>query len=120
MSPNGDWRAKTACAVPGFSAHCLFSDLLSVFESEGEKYMRLRSIIALVILLSSASIVSAQTVRLRGTVLDPSGAVLPGAHLKAAHGARVVGEGKSDATGNFSFDIPVGDYKLDISAAEFT
>src|SRR2546423_962880 len=81
--------------------------------------MKLWSIIALSVLLLSASVVNAQTIRLRGTVLDPSGAVIPGADLKVSQGNRVVGEGKSDATGNFAFDVPAGDYKVDISAEDF-
>jgi len=81
--------------------------------------MKFWGILALAFLLLSASVVNAQTVRLRGTVLDPSGAVIPGADLKVSQGNQVTGEGKSDATGNFSFDVPAGDYKLDISAAAF-
>src|SRR5438034_960851 len=81
--------------------------------------MKLWGVIALAILLLSVSVVNAQTIRLRGTVLDPSGAVIPGADVKVSQGNRVVGEGKSDATGNFSFDVPAGEYKVEISAAEF-
>ena len=66
-------------------------------------------IIALAVLLLSASVVNAQTVRLRGTVLDPSGAVIPGAAVKVSQGNRVIMEGQSDSTGNFSFDLAVGD-----------
>src|SRR2546427_1323451 len=76
-------------------------------------------VIALAILLLSVSVVNAQTIRLRGTILDPSGAVIPGADVKVSQGNKVIGEGKSDATGNFSFDVPAGEYKVEISAAEF-
>jgi hypothetical protein len=81
--------------------------------------MKVWGFIALVILLLSASIVNAQTLRLRGTVLDPSGAVIPGADVRVSQGNRVIGEGKSDATGNFSFDVPAGEYRVEASAPEF-
>src|SRR5437763_12929547 len=76
-------------------------------------------VIALAILLLSVSVVDAQTIRLRGTVLDPSGAVIPGADFKVSQGNKIVGEGKSDATGNFSLDVPAGEYRVEISAEEF-
>src|SRR5262245_9244710 len=75
--------------------------------------------IALAIILLSASIATAQTIRLRGTVLDPSGAVIPEADIKLTQGNRDVSEKKSDATGNFSFDVPAGEYRVEISAPNF-
>ena len=81
--------------------------------------MKLSSIIALAILMLSASTVIAQSVRLRGTVLDPSGAVIPGAGLRVLQGSRVAGEGKTDGTGNFSFDLAPGEYRLEITAPDF-
>src|SRR5262245_46598109 len=74
-------------------------------------------VLAIVFLVPS--VVHAQTVLLRGTILDPSGAVIPGADLKASQAGKVVAERKSDATGNFSFDLPAGDYRLEVSAPEF-
>ncbi len=81
--------------------------------------MKLWSIIALAVLLLSASVVHAQTVRLRGTVLDPSGAVIPGAAVKVSQGNRVIMEGQSDSTGNFSFDLAVGEYRVEVTVPEF-
>src|SRR5262249_5337278 len=81
--------------------------------------MKLCRVIALIVLSLSASVLSAQTARLRGTVLDPSGAVIPEAEVKISQGTRSVAEAKSDATGNFSFDLAAGEYRLEISAAEF-
>src|SRR6266478_4515179 len=75
--------------------------------------------IVLFLLLGTVSTVNAQTILLRGTVLDPSGAVIPGADLKLFQGNRLVGERKTDATGNFSFDVTAGDYRLEVSAPEF-
>src|SRR5215471_7359185 len=77
------------------------------------------AIIGLLILFATASATYAQTVLLRGTILDPSGAVIPGADVKVSQGDRVAGQGKSDTTGNFSFDLTAGDYKLEVSAQDF-
>src|SRR5262245_14632577 len=81
--------------------------------------MKRWGIVALAVFLLSVSVVAAQAVRLRGTVLDPSGAVIPEADIKISQGNRDVAEAKSDATGNFSFDLPSGEYRLAISAADF-
>src|SRR2546428_12177729 len=81
--------------------------------------MKLWKVIALALLLLSASVVNAQTARLRGTVLDPSGAVIPGADLKVSQGSRLIAEGKTDATGNFGIDVAAGEYRVEISAPEF-
>src|SRR5262247_3257654 len=81
--------------------------------------MKLWNVLALTIFLLSASVVNAQAVRLRGTVLDPSGAVIPEADVKISQGNRVVIEGKSDSTGNFSFELSVGEYRVETSAAAF-
>jgi hypothetical protein len=71
------------------------------------------------ILLGWVFTANAQTVLLRGTILDPSGAVVPGADIKVSQTDRVVGQRKSDATGNFSFDLTAGDYKLEVSVEGF-
>ena len=81
--------------------------------------MKRWSVIALAIVLLSAMVASAQTNRLRGTILDPSGAVIPEADIKLTQGSRSVVEGKSDATGNFSFDVPAGEYRIEVSAPDF-
>ena len=81
--------------------------------------MKLCGITVLAIVFLCASIASAQTVLLRGTILDPSGAVIPGADLRVFQAGKVVGERKSDTTGNFSFDLPAGEYRLEVSAPEF-
>src|SRR4030095_12135195 len=81
--------------------------------------MKRWGLVALTIFLISASVAAAQTVWLRGTGLDPSGAVIPQAAIKVSQGNRDVAEAKSDATGNFSFDLPGGEYRLTISATDF-
>src|SRR5262249_8576426 len=81
--------------------------------------MNLNLVIVFAVLFFSESVAAAQTVLLRGTILDPSGAVIPEADVKVARGGSVAGERKSDSTGNFSFDLPAGDYRLEVSAAGF-
>jgi hypothetical protein len=81
--------------------------------------MKLCGITALAVLCLSASVASAQTVLLRGTILDPSGAVIPEADIRVSQGGKVAGERKADTTGNFSFDLPAGDYRLEVSAPDF-
>jgi hypothetical protein len=81
--------------------------------------MKISRAVALAVLILSASLVNAQAVRLRGTVLDPSGAVIPAVDLKLSQGANTVAEGKTDATGDFSFDVAPGEYRLEVSAAGF-
>ncbi len=81
--------------------------------------MKVTRIAAFAAVLLSVSIVFAQAAMMRGTVLDPSGAVIPGADLKLSQGSNVVAQTKTDATGNFSFNVPAGDYRLETSLDGF-
>jgi len=76
-------------------------------------------VVILAVLFFSESLAAAQTVLLRGTILDPSGAVIPDADVRVSQSGRVAGQRKSDSTGNFAFDLPAGDYRLQVSAADF-
>src|SRR6266481_5225105 len=66
---------------------------------------------------------NAQTFRgaINGTVTDPSGAVVPGAHIKATNKATSIDySSESTSDGNFVFqDLPVGTYKVTAIAAGF-
>jgi hypothetical protein len=66
---------------------------------------------------------NAQTFRgaINGTVTDPSGAVVPGAHVKATNKATSIDyASESTSDGNFVFqDLPVGTYKVTVMAAGF-
>src|SRR5438093_3721473 len=83
--------------------------------------MKLWSVMALAVFVLSASVVNAQTqtAQVRGTVLDPSGARIPGVDVKLSQGSTLVAEGKSDATGNFSLAVAAGEYRLEISTPDF-
>src|SRR6266852_5263056 len=66
---------------------------------------------------------NAQTFRgaINGTVTDPSGAVVPGAHVKATNKATSIDyTSESTSDGNFVFqDLPVGTYKVTVIVAGF-
>jgi hypothetical protein len=80
----------------------------------------------LVVLLSVLFLVvpaNAQTFRgaINGTVTDPSGAVVPGAQIKATNKATSIDyASESTSDGHFAFqDLPVGTYKVSITANGF-
>jgi carboxypeptidase family protein/TonB-dependent receptor-like protein len=66
---------------------------------------------------------NAQTFRgaINGTVTDPSGAVVPAAHVKATNNATSIEYAtESTSDGQFAFqDLPVGTYKVTVTAAGF-
>src|SRR2546429_1386033 len=66
---------------------------------------------------------NAQTFRgaINGTVTDPSGASVPGAHIRATNKATSIDySSESTSDGNFVFqDLPVGAYKVSITASGF-
>jgi hypothetical protein len=78
-------------------------------------------VILLVLLLVVPA--NAQTFRgaINGTVTDPSGAVVPGAHVKARNKATSIEYNlESTSDGQFAFqDLPVGTYKVSIAASGF-
>ena len=76
----------------------------------------------LVTLLSAVSMEAgqaAQSPRLRGTIKDPSGAVMPGVDVSALQAGRVVKAGKTDAEGEFSLDLAAGQYQFAVTAPDF-
>src|SRR5262245_11221696 len=62
---------------------------------------------------------AAQTSKLAGRVLDPSGAVMLGVDIKLFQGATLVKEGKTDERGTFSLEVPPGQYRVEVSAPDF-
>ena len=66
---------------------------------------------------------NAQTFRgaINGTVTDPSGAVVPAAHVKATNKATAIDYAtETTSDGQFAFqDLPVGAYKVSVTAAGF-
>jgi Carboxypeptidase regulatory-like domain len=82
---------------------------------------RVLASLALLILLGATGF--AQTFRgaINGTVTDPSGALVAGAKVKATNSATGVPlETVTTSGGEFAFqDLPLGNYKIDVSAAGF-
>src|SRR5215472_16343435 len=82
-----------------------------------------RSLLVLLVLLGIAVAAHAQTFRgeINGTVTDPSGAVVPNAKVKATEvGTSIDHNTVTTGDGQFAFqDIPVGTYKVSVSAAGF-
>jgi hypothetical protein len=80
-------------------------------------------LIALFLVLVFVLPANAQTFRgaINGTVTDPSGAVVPAAHVKATNKATSIDYAtESTSDGQFAFqDLPVGAYKIGVTAAGF-
>jgi len=57
--------------------------------------------------------------RLRGTIKDPSGAVMPGVDVSALQGGKVIKAGKTDTEGEFSLDLVAGQYQFAVTAPDF-
>src|SRR6187399_1783787 len=57
--------------------------------------------------------------RLRGTIKDPSGAVMREVVVSALQNGAVVKAGKTDADGEFSIDLPAGEYRVAVTAPDF-
>src|SRR6185503_18505058 len=55
----------------------------------------------------------------RGRVLDPNGAVIPGANISVEAKGRTVTTTTSNASGEFSLTLEAGEYLLRVSAAGF-
>jgi hypothetical protein len=82
-----------------------------------------RIVIAILVVLSLAAGVNAQTFRgaINGTVSDPSGAVVPNAQVKATENSTGIDHTSTTTSdGAFSFqDIPLGFYKVTVTASGF-
>jgi hypothetical protein len=88
----------------------------------GNRFMKRLAIAVLVVLLLAVA-GNAQTFRgaINGTVTDPSGASVPGAQVKATESATGIDHNTVTTNeGSFSFqDIPLGFYKVTVTAAGF-
>jgi hypothetical protein len=77
----------------------------------------------LAVLLSSSVLqgqtTPAQTPRLRGTIKDPSGAVMPSVDVAVIQSGKVVKAVKTDDLGAFSFDLATGQYTIAVAAPDF-
>jgi hypothetical protein len=84
--------------------------------------MRTSRLVALALILWGGSAFGAQnpqTTKLKGKVADTTGAVLTATDVKVFQGTRVAKQGQTDNNGEFSFDLPPGDYQVEVSAPDF-
>jgi len=82
--------------------------------------MQISKIFRVVAICMVASVAFSQAARLSGHIVDSSGAVMPGAQIKVYQGDKVVKEAVSAQSGDFEIPIEPGEYKLEISAADFS
>src|SRR5262245_13760992 len=75
--------------------------------------------IAVAMILLSPGLLFGQMETLRGRVLDPSGAVMPQVHVKLYQADNIVAEAVTSLTGEFEIAANPGEYKLEITAADF-
>ena len=61
-----------------------------------------------------------QGARLSGHIVDTSGAVMPGVQIKVYQGDRVAKAAASSQSGDFEIPIEPGEYKVEISAPDFS
>src|SRR5690349_11992498 len=66
-----------------------------------------------------SQIAAPQLPKLRGTIKDPSGAVMSSVDVAVIQAGKVLQAGKSDSLGMFSFDLPAGQYQLAVTAPDF-
>src|SRR6185295_17839319 len=76
--------------------------------------------VALFLMLATGTVKAVQTVvpptpKLRGTIKDPSGALMAGVDIAILQGATVVKAGKTNPEGSFSFDLAAGAYKIAVA-----
>src|SRR5262245_2352126 len=76
-------------------------------------------LLVVTITLFSSNLLLAQSVTLRIRVLDSSGAVMPSVPVKLYQGDVVAKEGVTSSIGDFAIALNPGEYKLEITAAEF-
>ena len=76
-------------------------------------------LLVVTITLFSSNLLFAQSVTLRIRVLDSSGAVMPSVTVKLYQGDVVAKEGVTSSIGDFEIALNPGEYKLEITAAEF-
>jgi len=117
-------RRRLETAAPACSPHG--KDMNLVYRDSIKPLHELRLVLwaaAVSVLLGTVSLLSAQSspAALRGTVVDSSGAVIPGAEVSASHReSGAVRETATDQAGEFTFaDLPAGLYDVAARAEGF-
>src|SRR5215813_7586602 len=81
--------------------------------------MRMRNLLALLLVLLVSITGSAQSAKLKGRVMDSSGSIMPGVQVKLYQGDKVVQQALSTDMGEFELAVNPGDYKLEVTAPDF-
>ena len=77
-------------------------------------------LLALAALVFYPSGAAAQNGSVRGTVVDPQGAIVSGANIRLLRDNDQVAQAPTDARGEFRFDsLPEGRYQVEVTAAGF-
>src|SRR5262249_41471364 len=82
--------------------------------------MRISRILGMIAILAMSAMAFSQAARLSGHIVDTSGAVMPGAQIKIYRGDRLAKEATSTQSGDFDIQIEPGEYKVEISAPDFS
>src|SRR4051794_25388339 len=79
------------------------------------------SVLGLVLLMATPALAQKFTASVRGTVSDPTSAVIAGAKVTLKNEATGVARSvTTNSDGNYSFpDVPVGSYRIEVESAGF-
>src|SRR5262245_54590998 len=89
------------------------------YKKRPEVSMRRLQLALILVALVVPGIIKAQSLKVRGKVVDSSGLVMPGAQVKLFRGETPVQETNSSSTGEFEMSVPSGAYRLEVSAVDF-
>jgi hypothetical protein len=79
----------------------------------------MRKLLVVILILLGTSVVFAQSAKLKGRVLDPSGATIPGVQVTLHQADTIVAQGVTSSTGDFEIGVAPGEYQVEISAPGF-
>jgi hypothetical protein len=71
------------------------------------------------LILFTTNVLFAESAKLRVRVFDSSGAVLPKVQVKVYQADKLVEEGLTSSTGDFDIPVDPGEYKVEVTAADF-
>src|SRR5262245_33340452 len=77
------------------------------------------NLLVVTLILFSATVLVAQSAKLRVRVLDASGAVMPKVQVKVYQADKLVEEGLTSSSGDVEIPVDPGEYNVEITAADF-
>ena len=80
---------------------------------------QMRKLLVVGMILLTATVGFAQSTKLKGRVMDTSGGIMPGAHVKVLQGEKVIAEGDAGSTGDFEIPLNPGNYKVQVTFPDF-